>query len=220
MMVTGILGSPRGKNSLTRKLLESALAGAEAAGAEVELIDVTRLDIRGCLGCGACYKSGKCVLKDDFDGAYAKMLAADGLVLASPVYFNSVSAQLKAFIDRTADCRHRLLLTGKYAMSVTTTASSGAPQTLDFMNSYMTNAGAFTVGGIGMVIAAGDKIEERMKKAADMGVDLVAAIRTRRPYPAQSRVHSEFIKDFSYALIKHKDAWTCEYEYYKAKGWI
>jgi multimeric flavodoxin WrbA len=220
MKITGILGSPRGKNSLTRKLLESALGGAEAAGAETEIIDVTRLKLQYCIGCCACYRTGKCVLKDDFAGAYEKMINSDGIVLASPVYFNSVSAQLKTFIDRTADCRHCLLLSDKYAMSVTTTASSGAPQTLDFMNNYLIDAGAYAVGGVSYVVAKGEKLEDRMKEAADMGVDLVTAICSQRKYPEQERAHTEFVKGFRYAVMRNKGVWTSEYEHFKARGWI
>lgn len=67
-------------------------------------------------------------------------------ILASPVYFNSVSARLKTFMDRTADCRHCMLMEGKYGMSVTTTASSGAERTVDYMTEYLVNSGAFVVG--------------------------------------------------------------------------
>ncbi len=139
-------------------------------GAGTELIDVTKLDIKGCLGCNACYKAGKCVLNDDFYGVYEKMLDADGIILGSPVYFDAVSAQLKAFIDRTADCRHCQLLSGKYGMSVTATASSGADETLKQLNDFMSKSGAFTIGGVKVVISSPESgLEEGMTKGRGHG---------------------------------------------------
>ena len=221
MKVVGILGSPRGKNSLTRRLLESALAGTGELGAETELIDVTKLDIKGCLGCNACYKTGTCVLKDDFADVYEKMRDADGIILGSPVYFDAVSAQLKAFIDRTADCRHCQQLVGKYGMAVTATASSGADETLKQLNDFMTKSGAFTIGGVKVVISSPDYgLETGTKKAVAMGIDLAEAIQTKRQYPEQARLQKAFIKGFSFAVVKNREKWPGEYEYYKAKGWI
>ena len=104
MHIIGILGSPKGKNSLTLKLLESALNGAEDAGAEVEFIDVARKNIRTCKSCGICYATGKCSQKDDFQAVYEKVVEADGIIFASPVYFNNVSSQLKALYRPHRGC--------------------------------------------------------------------------------------------------------------------
>lgn len=76
--------------------------GAEAADCTVEKIPVARKRIGGCLGCNAYYKNGGvCVQKDDMEEIREKMLAADTIVLASPIYFYSMTAQLKAVIDRS-----------------------------------------------------------------------------------------------------------------------
>jgi multimeric flavodoxin WrbA len=221
MKVVGILGSPRGKHSFTRKLLESALDGVRNEGAETEVIDITKLDIQYCKGCSACYKTQSCVIKDDFQSVYNKMLEADGILLSSPVYFNSVSAQLKTFMDRTADCRHCLLLRGKYAMTMTVTASSGAESTLSLMSDYLINNGAFVIGGVSVAIG-GDmsRLEKGKEQATAMGRDLVEAIATRRPYPGQAARQDEFVRDFSEVVRKARDYWTGEYEYYVANGWI
>ena len=94
-------GSPRinGNSSL---LCDEFAKGAEEAGFETEKINVCRLKVAGCLGCNACYRNGgSCVQKDDMEQIREKMLEADVIVLASPIYFYSMSAQLKAVIDRT-----------------------------------------------------------------------------------------------------------------------
>ncbi len=100
LKVLGILGSPC-KDGNTAALLDAVLDGAASAGAEVERLNVTDLRIEGCDSCGSCDSSGSCELSDD-DMAmiYRKIREVDALVLASPVFFMSVTAQLKAVIDR------------------------------------------------------------------------------------------------------------------------
>lgn len=221
MHIIGILGSPRGKNSLTLKLLESALNGAEDAGAEVEFIDVARKNIRPCKSCGICYVTGKCSQKDDFQAVYEKIIEADGIVFASPVYFNNVSSQLKLLIDRTGDAKHCMLFLGKYAMSVATTASSGVDDTIGYMNRYLTNNGAFSIGGVGVSMPnIPGRLDDGAKKAYVMGKDLVDAISIKRQYPEQKIAHEEFIKNFKMVVAYNKDTWKHEYEYYVKKGWL
>ncbi len=99
MKVLGIAGSPRrGGNS--DLLLEQALAGAAEAGANVEQIIVARLRIAPCIACDGCWTAGRCVVQDDFQDVYEKLIVAERIILATPIYFMAVSAQLKAFIDR------------------------------------------------------------------------------------------------------------------------
>lgn len=94
-------GSPRLKGN-TAMLCDAFVKGAESAGHAVARFDLQRMDIHGCLG---CMKGGKdpaspCVQKDDMQKIYPAYAAADILVLASPLYYWSVSSQLKAAIDR------------------------------------------------------------------------------------------------------------------------
>ena len=95
-------GSPRrGGNS--DLLCDEFMRGAKEAGNEVEKIRVAEKQIGYCTGCYYCKKSGGvCVKKDDMADVLQKMIDADVIVLASPVYFYSIDAQLKAVIDRTA----------------------------------------------------------------------------------------------------------------------
>lgn len=93
-------GSPR-KNGNSDILCDEFKRGAEEAGNTVEKVRISELDINYCRACYACKKDGKCVLKDDMAALLQKMIDADVLVLASPVYFYSIDAQLKAVIDRT-----------------------------------------------------------------------------------------------------------------------
>ncbi|MDR4506698.1 MAG: flavodoxin family protein [Candidatus Brocadiaceae bacterium] len=97
--VIGIFGSPRidGNSDI---LLNHALKGAKANGADIEQIFIRELHIAPCNSCGGCYENGKCVIDDDMQGIYSKLIEADGIIVATPLYFMGISAQLKALVDR------------------------------------------------------------------------------------------------------------------------
>jgi len=99
MKVLGISASPRAEGN-SERLLQEALAGAAEAGAETELFPLRGLTISPCVACNACHKTGRCRIEDSFQTAFAKMLEADRLILATPVFFMAVSAQAKLLIDR------------------------------------------------------------------------------------------------------------------------
>lgn len=92
-------GSPR-KNGNSDILCDEFMKGALEAGNEVEKIRVAEKNIGYCRACYACRDTGVCVIKDDMAEVMQKMIDADVLVLASPVYFYSIDAQPKALIDR------------------------------------------------------------------------------------------------------------------------
>ena len=99
MKVLGIMGSPR-KQSNTEILLDRALEGAREAGGEVEKVVVSKLKISPCLEIYACRKDGDCAIKDDMQLLYRKLLEADHIIFASPMFFYGVTSQAKAVIDR------------------------------------------------------------------------------------------------------------------------
>lgn len=95
----GISTSPR-LNGNTDLLLRQALCGAENAGSQIEYLRVCDYRLQGCNECGACSGTGSCVIDDDYNQIQAKMLAADRLIFAAPVFFMTVCAQAKLLIDR------------------------------------------------------------------------------------------------------------------------
>ena len=99
MKVLGIMGSPRIKGN-TDLLLDEALRGSQSQGAEVEKITAANLKIAPCREIYACLKDGNCAIRDDMDGIYLKILGADAVIIASPVFFYTVSAQLMPLISR------------------------------------------------------------------------------------------------------------------------
>jgi multimeric flavodoxin WrbA len=97
--VLGIAASPRrGGNS--DLLLERALEGAAQAGANVERIIAARLKIGPCIACDGCWETGRCVVQDEYQMVYPKLLTVERIILASPIYFMAISAQGKLLIDR------------------------------------------------------------------------------------------------------------------------
>jgi multimeric flavodoxin WrbA len=99
MKVLGIMGSPRIKSN-TDLLLDEALKGAQSQGAEIEKLIVDRLDIAPCIEDYGCSDDGNCTIRDDMDGIYPKLLGADVVIVASPMFFYGVTSQIKALIDR------------------------------------------------------------------------------------------------------------------------
>jgi len=115
MMILGFQGSPRKKGN-TNYLLSLFMNEAENLGAQTHIIEVAQKNIVPCIGCGYCEKKGYCVTKDDdmTNEIYPLLREADVVVLAAPIYFYNVPAQLKAIIDRT-----QTLWSRKYKLNLT-----------------------------------------------------------------------------------------------------
>ena len=99
MKILGIIGSKR-KNGNTSILANKALEAAKLEGAEVESIYLGEHNIKGCTGCQGCEGNYKCVINDDMQKIYPKLIEADAIILGSPTYFYNVTSDVKAFIDR------------------------------------------------------------------------------------------------------------------------
>jgi multimeric flavodoxin WrbA len=97
--ILAIYGSPRRKGN-TALLLKRAVEGAREAGSSVEEIVLRDLKMSPCLEIYGCKETGRCAIKDDFQSVYDKLLACDGLMLASPIFFYTVSAHTKILMDR------------------------------------------------------------------------------------------------------------------------
>ncbi len=115
MMILGFQGSPRKKGN-TNYLLSVFMEEAETLGAQTRIIEVAKKNIVPCIGCGHCEKKGYCITKDDdmTNEIYPLLREADVVVLAAPIYFYNVPAQLKAPIDRT-----QTLWSRKYKLNLT-----------------------------------------------------------------------------------------------------
>lgn len=99
MKVLGIYGSPRAAGN-SDLLLDQALTGASAAGAEIVKLYARDLKIAGCRQCGGCDQTGKCVWDDEMQAVYPVLTAAQAVIISTPIFFYAMPAQVKAMLDR------------------------------------------------------------------------------------------------------------------------
>ena len=135
MKVLCINGSPHTKNGCVYRALEEMAKVFEAEGVEAEIITVGNLPIRGCIACGSCYKTGKCIFDDEVNQVAKKFEEADGLVIGSPVYYASANGTLISFLDRLFYSTHfdkRM----KVGASVVSCRRGGNTATFDELNKY------------------------------------------------------------------------------------
>ena len=101
MKILVLNGSPRPRGN-TKQMTEAFRTGALSAGHQVDVVDVCRLHINGCVACEYCHTKGKgaCIQKDDMSQVYDLLKEAEMLVIASPIYYHGLSGQLKCVIDR------------------------------------------------------------------------------------------------------------------------
>ena len=123
MKIVILMGSPN-INGSTMILVDSFVHGAESSGHICEVIDVCHADIHPCIGCVRCGYEGPCVRKDDVELIRKKLLGADMVVFATPLYYYGMTAQLKAVIDRFCSANSRI--TGKHLKSALLTVAWNA----------------------------------------------------------------------------------------------
>lgn len=136
MNVLMINGSPR-INGNTTIALEEMRKAFDEEGVNTEIIQVGNKDVRGCIACGRCAELGKCVVDDIVNELAPKFEKADGLVIASPVYFASANATLIAVLDRLFYSTH-FDKTMKVGASVVCARRGGCSATFDELNKYFT----------------------------------------------------------------------------------
>ncbi len=139
MKVLMLNGSPRENGNTAAALREMEIIFSEE-GIGCETIRIGSLDVRGCIACGSCAETGKCVFDDIVNEIAPKFEASDGLVIASPVYFASANATLIALLDRlfnSTSFDKRM----KVGASVTVARRGGCSATFDELNKYFTISG-------------------------------------------------------------------------------
>ena len=136
MKVLGLFGSPR-RGGNTDLLLEEMLRGAQSQGAEIERIFLSDLNISGCRECRSCEVAGNCVVQDQMQDIYPKLSEADCIILASPIFFYGVTAQVKRMIDRC-----QALWARKYVLKKSSVGNKGAMKRKGWFLSVAASKGA------------------------------------------------------------------------------
>ena len=185
MKILGIVCSPR-KGGNTEILVKEALASAREAGAQTELVSVIGKNIAPCDACGSCGKTGVCHIQDDMQSIYQELEAADAIILGSPVYFGTVSAQAKAVMDRTFSLLMDSRLKGKVAASILAVRRVGAGQTRNLLYGFFMVHGMLPVrGAIGYGREKGEVKQgagsgiglSALEEAKNVGTDVVQMVR-------------------------------------------
>ena len=139
MKVLMLNGSPKANGNTAAALKEMEQIFIQE-GIEVETVQVGHQAVRGCIACGTCYKDGKCVFNEVVNELAEKFETADGLVVASPVYYASANATLTAVLDRLFYCS-RCDKRMKVGASVAVARRGGCSATFDQLNKYFTISG-------------------------------------------------------------------------------
>jgi len=148
--IVAVVGTPKALGSTTAALIERFVDLARERDPEIEL-DTVALGasrVGPCAGCWACSATGACVIKDDLQAVQARILAGDLIILASPVFAANVSAQMKAFIDRSFVWAHTLRLLGKPSLTAMTAAYSDMSEPEAYLRSMAIALGTLPMGGL------------------------------------------------------------------------
>ena len=188
--ILAINGSPHDDFGNTAQMIDMLRGHLETDGAELEEILLTRMHIEYCTGCALCIQKGGFWIRDDHKKIVKKLLEADGIILASPVYFFHVTAQMKTFIDRSLGYGHRPRISWKPGLAVSVSGGSGETDTAEYLGHVMRSFGAFSIGHLtGIGLGAGEFMGRDLiaSRAKDLAGELVRAIREERRYPATDK---------------------------------
>ena len=141
-----LLNGSAHRNGCTATALDEMIKVFEAEGVDTELIQVGTKDIRGCISCNSCSRTGKCVFDDLVNETAPKLEAADGLVVGSPVYYGSPNGNILSFLDRlfysTSFSKHM-----KVGAAVVSCRRGGNTASFDVLNKYFTISGMPVASG-------------------------------------------------------------------------
>jgi putative sterol carrier protein len=218
--VVAVNGSPHNAIGNTSLMLRMIADGLLQEGIELEEIFISNHRIEYCIGCGFCLENKKCWRSDDHSVITDKLMAADGIILASPVYFMHVTAQMKTFIDRSLSFGHKPRTTWKPGLSVCVSAGLADTDTTRYLEGILRPFGAFSVGSL-TAIATGpggflgkEAVEAR---AADLARVFAKAIKEGIRYPATGddlRFYL-FMRDL---VTREKDFMVGDYKHWRDKG--
>jgi multimeric flavodoxin WrbA/putative sterol carrier protein len=187
LKVVAVNGSPHmngGNTSIMTQMMAPVLA---AEGIDLEEVFLAGKRIEYCVGCGLCMEKGKCWRQDDHAEILRKVLSADGVILASPVYFKHVTAQMKVFLDRSLAYGHKPRGTWKPGLAVSVSAGMAETTTAEYLAGLLRVYGSFPVATLtAIAVGPGSFVGKELveARAADVARDLARAIKEKRRYPA------------------------------------
>ena len=135
--IIAVNGSPHPGFGNTAMMLEMLRSPLAENGLSLEVVNLCEQNIEYCIGCGVCMEKGRCWIQDDHARIVERLLAADGVILASPVYFLHVTAQMKTFMDRSLAFGHKPQPHWKPGLSVSVSAGYGETQVAEYLGNLL-----------------------------------------------------------------------------------
>ncbi|MBU1276420.1 MAG: NAD(P)H-dependent oxidoreductase [Proteobacteria bacterium] len=221
--IVAINGSPHGGIGNTSQMIEMLRPTLEAEGLALEVITLHDKEIDYCTGCALCLEKGKCWIPDDHRGLVKKLLDADGIILASPVYFLHVTAQMKTFLDRSLAWGHKPRDTYKPGLAISVAAAFEEKEVADYLAGMLHVYGAFSVGTLtAMATGPGGFLgrETVQARAQDLARDLARAVNQKRRYPVTSQ-ELFFYLHMGWLVSANKDGvMKDDYRHWEEKGFF
>ena len=219
--IVAVNGSPHAGAGNTSMMIEMLRDPLSQEGFNLEIINLCEKEIDYCYGCGFCLEKGKCWIDDDHRSIAKRLLAADGVVMASPVYIFSVTAQMKAFLDRSLAYGHKPRSAWKPGLAVCVSAGLGETEVGDYLADILRIYGGFAVGTLTAIsVGPGEfmGVETVTTRAQDLARDLARAIKEKRRYPATDRdlrfyqFMGDLVKSHKDTVMKH------DFKHWQAQG--
>lgn len=183
MKILAIVGSPRPKGN-TNYLVDQALEEAAKLGVQVEKILVSEYDVKPCLGHDDCASFESCLQRDDAGWIVDRFREADGIILATPVYWYNVSAQMKAFMDRSYfPYKHGRKGKARAVGIVVVANTEGIEDTLHTLNQFAdwwfdtTEGRKFVVGGYADKLGDAREHHTLVEQARELGVKMAESLK-------------------------------------------
>ncbi len=217
MKFLGINGSPHQTIANTYQLLNWIAEPFKEEKWDVEIVNLSAIDMKYCAGCGICLRQGECPQDDDIKMLQTRMMDSDVIVLGSPVYVLQVTGQMKTFLDRCLPIAHRPCLHGKVGASVSVYAGVGSAKAVaNYMNGVLGHWGASIVGSVSaFAVSPNELTEEAREESKELALKIIEAVSGKKKYP-ESEINPQMKK----LIMDRKEQFTADYEYWVKKGWI
>ena len=218
--VVALNGSPHEGFGNTSQMLAMLGGGLAQEGFDLEEICLSRHHIEYCVGCALCLEHGACWIRDDHKGLMKKLLEADAVILASPVYFRNVTGQMKTFLDRSLCYGHRPRGTWKPGLAVCVSAGWGETPVAQYLSQMLRVFGAFALGQLtSIAVGPGGFLgkEALAARAADLARDLSRAVREGRRFPA-SDLDLDYWNFMGGLVRENREIMKADYEHWQKLG--
>ncbi len=218
--IVAVNGSPHAGFGNTSQMLAMLQEPLAAQGFELEEIFLSSLQIEYCVGCAMCLEKGACWIRDDHKSLTRKLLEADAVILASPVYFRHVTAQFKTFLDRCLGLGHRPSTAWKPGLAVCVSAGWGETEVARYLALTLRVFGAFAVGQLtAIAVGPGHFLGKELvaARAAELARDLARAVKEKRRFPA-SDLDLDYWRFMGGLVRENRDFMRADYEHWQQLG--